>query len=85
MNNELFICDCHSIEHQIIFIYDNDENWKAVYAQVHLNKKPFWKRVNYGLRYIFGRQCNFGAFDEFIFKREDADKLQMIIDHLKKP
>ena len=80
---DLILCDCHSVEHQIVFIYDTDEQFKHVYAEIHLNKKPFFKRLQYGLRYIFGRKCNFGAFDEFIFNSDDAPKLQKIVDYLK--
>jgi hypothetical protein len=36
------------------------------------------------LRYIFGRQCRYGAFDEFIFNPEDSDKLQNLVDYLKR-
>jgi hypothetical protein len=38
----------------------------------------------YGIKYIFGRKCRFGAWDEFIFNPKDADKLQEIVDYLKK-
>jgi hypothetical protein len=41
------------------------------------------ERVKYGLKYIFGRQCNYGAFDEFIFNPKDADKLQELVNYLK--
>jgi hypothetical protein len=50
---------------------------------IHLNKRPFWERVNYGLKYIFGRQCRYGAFDEFIFNPDDLYKLENIVEHLK--
>jgi hypothetical protein len=39
--------------------------------------------VKYGIKYILGRQCNYGAFDEFIFNPEDADKLQNLVNHLR--
>jgi len=82
---EIVICECGSVEHQIIFTYDEDEyDDKEVYALIHLNKKPFWKRVSYGLKYIFGRQSNYGAFDEFIFNPKDVNKLQSLVDYLKK-
>ena len=34
--------------------------------------------------YIFGIKCNYGAFDEFIFNEKDADKLQSVVNYLKK-
>jgi hypothetical protein len=88
-NNDILICDCHSTDHQLIIFYEEDEldngiKYPMCYFHIHLNKKPFWKRVKYGILYIFGRQCNYGAFDEFIFNPDDADKLQKLVDYLKK-
>jgi hypothetical protein len=63
---------------------ERDEQHPIVYAHIHLAKRPFWQRVSYGLRYIFGRQCRYGAFDEFIFNPDDLPKLENIVTHLKK-
>ena len=59
------------------------KKWPTCYAHVHLNKGTFWERLKYGIKYIFGHQSRYGAFDEFIFNPEDADKLQSLVDHLK--
>ena len=37
---ELFICECNSIEHQIVMSYFEDE--KEVYCNVHLNPKEMY-------------------------------------------
>jgi len=84
---DILICDCHSTEHQLIMIYeenewDNGESYPMCYFHIHLKKRPFWERVKYGIKYIFGRQCRYGAFDEFIFNPEDSDKLQNLVDYL---
>jgi hypothetical protein len=85
---DLLICDCHSTEHQMVVLYSEDEiegiSYPMCYFHIHLNKRPFWERVKYGFNYIFGRQCNYGAFDEFVFNPEDYDKLQKLVDYLKK-
>lgn len=86
---EIFICDCHSTDHQVVVYYESDENeygtkYPMCYFHIHLKKLPFWERVKYGLKYIFGRQCRYGAFDEFIINPDDADKLQEIVNYLKK-
>ena len=62
------------------FIYD--KKYPICYAHVHLNKKTFWERIVYGVKYILGHQSRFGAFDEFIFNPEDAPRLQQLVDHL---
>ena len=73
------------------YIKDENDNYIVTkkypmcYAHVHLNKHSFFGRLKYGIKYIFGYQCRYGAFDEFIFNPEDADKLQRVVDHLNKP
>lgn len=86
---DIFICDCHSTEHQVVVYYENDEHddgmtYPMCYFHIHLKHLPFWERVKYGLKYIFGRKCRYGAFDEFIINPEDAEKLQEIVNYLKK-
>jgi len=89
-NPEVFICDCHSTDHQIIFLYDeyideiNGKKYSMCYAHIHLNERSFWYRVKYGIKYIFGYKCRYGAFDEFIFNPSDADRLQDLVDYLRK-
>jgi len=56
-----------------------------VYVHVHLNKKPFWERLKYGIKYIFGYKSRYGAFDEFIFSPDDAERLQSVVNYLKQP
>ena len=82
-NKELFICDCHSTDHQMIVLKEMDEDNPIMYMHVHLVKRPFWQRLKYGLKYIFGYQCRYGAFDEFIFNPEDRKRFKQISKHLK--
>ncbi|MBN1214221.1 MAG: hypothetical protein JXA99_02140 [Candidatus Lokiarchaeota archaeon] len=89
---DLLICECNSTDHQMILLYEYDEEldinnnviktYPMCFAHIHLAKYPFWQRVKYGIKYIFGYQSRYGAFDEFIFKPEDAPKLQDLVDHL---
>jgi len=79
---EIFVCDCSSREHQIVFEYDIDDN--LVYCNIHLYNYSFWTRFIQGIKYIFGYKCRFGHWDEFIWKVEDADKLEEIAKLLKK-
>lgn len=88
---EILICDCHSTEHQILLMHEYEQEiedgvvkslYPMCYMHTHLNKHTFWTRIKYGIKYIFGYQCKYGAFDEFIFNPEDAPKLQNLVDHL---
>jgi hypothetical protein len=36
----------------------------------------------YGIKYIFGRQSRYGAFDEIILKPEDVSKFEKVVEHL---
>jgi hypothetical protein len=87
-DKDILICSCHSTDHQLIILYsenetDDEYKYPMSYLHIHLNKKPFWQRVKYGIKYIFGYRCNYGAFDEFIFNPSDADKLQDLVNYLK--
>lgn len=87
MKRHLFICACNETKHQLIISYFEDEKFKIdreVYAEFHLVKLPFKQRLFNGIKYIFGFNSKFGDFDEFIFNSNDADKLQEVVNFLKK-
>ena len=82
-NEILLLCECASCEHQLIVRWDKDDD--EVYATIHLaNYMGFWKRLWCGLGYIFGHKSKYGEFDEVILRKEDANNLQKVVDHLKK-
>lgn len=84
--NVLFICACHSPEHQLIFSYDKDDtNDGCVYATVHLCKEEnVFVRIWNAIKYIFGHTSKYGDFDEFIFNPSDYTKLEDVVEYLKK-
>jgi hypothetical protein len=71
----------------MVVMYSEDEidgiTYPMVYIHTHLVKRPFWKRVKYGLKYIFGYQSRYGAFDEFIVNPDDVHNIEKIVGHLK--
>ena len=73
MNTELILCECSSMEHQMVFVHF-DEEPDVIYVQVHLAKRPFWKRVGSAIRYILGRRSRYGDWDEIIVSRERLKK-----------
>ena len=83
-DKDLFICECQSPEHIMSVYYDGDENHPLVYFNIHLKKLPWQLRIIQGVKYIFGRQSKYGAFDEFIFDNKDVPKLEKIVSYLKK-
>ena len=81
-NEILLLCDCSSAEHQLIVRWDNDD--KEVYVNVHLaNMYGFWQRLWHGLKYAFGYKSRYGAFDGVILRKEDANNLQKVVNHLR--
>ena len=81
-NEILLLCDCSSAEHQLIVRWDNDD--KEVSVNVHLaNVDGFWKRLWHAAKYVFGYKSRYGAFDEIILRKEDADNLQKVVNHLR--
>ena len=79
--NELFICQCHNTEHQLIFSYFPDSD--NVFVSVHLIPNRFLKRIWFAIKYIFGYRSRYGHFDEFVFNKADVNKLQKVVNHLK--
>ena len=81
---DLFVCSCHNTEHQMVVLYGEDEindvKYPMVYIHTHLVKRPFWQRVGYGLKYIFGHQSRYGAFDEFIINPDDVELEEMRLE-----
>lgn len=86
---DIIICQCNSTEHQMVLLYEEEYNdvlnktFPVCYAHVHLNKRNFWYRLIYGVKYIFGYKSRYGAFDEFIFNPDDAYKIQRLANYLK--
>lgn len=79
---EIMMCECCSIEHIVCFTYFEDE--PKIYLYVHLKKHTFWQRVKNGVKYIFGHQSKYGAFDEIILGPTQYDKIMKIANHFKK-
>jgi hypothetical protein len=74
MERQIMICECHSLEHQVTFWYDEEDN--VLHTEIHLTThKNFLKRLWYGLKYTFGYRSRYGSWDDMIFKPEDLLKL----------
>lgn len=80
--HEYYECRCESPEHVLRFTYSEEEYYKpdekeaVVYLNVFLSTGGFWHRVKEGVKYIFGHKSKYGHFDDWIMKREDAEKLR---------
>ena len=77
--NLFLICSCGSLEHQMFFWQELEEKYPLVYAEVYLRERSFFRRLVYGVKYILGYKCRFGAWEEFIF---DVDNLSQLKEWL---
>lgn len=88
MKEELLLCSCENVEHQLIFRYEEntDKAWfPEVYVTVHLvSNKNFFKRLKHAVMYLFGHKSRYGAFDEFILRPRDWKKVEDVSKYLKK-
>ncbi len=80
VETKVFICDCHSPEHQIVVSYfPDDPKDQLMYLQPRLNHyMGFWKRLWTGLGYIFGKKE--ACYDEVILNKEQMVELRDAID-----
>lgn len=65
------VCACRSPEHQMILSYFPGEDHPEVYVEIHLCRQSFWRR----LRYLFGYQCKYGAFQEILLSPQTAREI----------
>jgi len=77
---ELYVrCDCNHIEHLLVLSYDSEDP-DYIYTEMHLAKWPFWHRVKYAIKYIFGKQSKYGAFEEILINKETSLKIKKFIE-----
>lgn len=82
MDRETFICDCHSLEHQYTFWYD--EEYNQLYFEPHLFQSGTWyQRFWHRIKYVFGYTSQYGAFDDVVIKPKDASRLIEYLEQVK--
>lgn len=75
----LFECRCHSPEHDLKFVLDEED----LYVYVLLLPQNFFKRLVNGIRYIFGYSCRYGYFDEFVMNPKDIDLFISMLEQFR--
>ena len=87
MRQEIIICACHSIEHQLSISYekgDTDNDFDEMDLEIHLTtSRRFWGRVIGAIKYIFGHKSRYGDWDVFTIDSNDCDKLIAYLQALK--
>ena len=86
MKDEIIICDCSSVEHQMVLRFDDDEDLgRMVYVEIHLVPLVWYKRMWHGIKYIFGYKCCYGNFEEMILSPKHARQIYGLYRFLNKP
>lgn len=81
---EIILCECTSVEHQIVIIKDIDDiTGRQAYLQHHITTLRFFKRLLYAIKYIFGYKSKYGCFEEFIISCDNVDKLEELVNFIK--
>lgn len=77
MEHELFVCSCGDLEHQMVVSYFDDE--PELYVSTHLCKYGFLTRLWIAIRYVFGKQSIYGAFEETVLEEKDVIRLNELL------
>lgn len=82
-HKELFVCNCSSYEHQLIFSSCDDADYPEMFVSVHLAAgHTLRERIVAAVKYIFGHRSRYGDFDEVLLSPEDCRRLARILqDH----
>ena len=76
MKDEIIICDCSSVEHQMALRFDDDKDLgRQVFVEIHLAALAWYKRLWLGIKYIFGYKCCYGNFEEVILSPKHARQI----------
>lgn len=82
MERKILICDCHNLEHQVSFWYDQDDD--SLYIEPHLvTHRNFLKRLYIGIKYAFGYKSRYGEFDEIVLSPESQKELMQYLKKYK--
>lgn len=81
IENKYVSCSCHSPEHLLIFM--QDEEFDLIYLYVGLKKQNLFKRIFNAIFYIFGYQSKYGHFDEFIIDKNNSKEIIEILSKIE--
>jgi len=80
---EIFVCECHSLDHQFAIWYDDELNQINIEPHLSTNKN-FLKRIAHGIKYMFGYKSRYGDWDSTIINNDDIPKLIKYLNKVKR-
>ena len=77
MKHKYIECECETVNHILRFTHDDNPSWPEIFVDVHLNQHyGFFKRLWYGIKYIFGFKSKYGQFEEVLLGKEKVKELR---------
>lgn len=78
MEKHYFDCQCDCNEHVVRLVLDpaDGEVWIETYLSRH---HPWYQRLWIALKYVFGHQSKFGAFDCTLLRPEDYERMHDLL------
>jgi hypothetical protein len=83
MQTTYYTCECHSSEHTLRFDYDPIDGELYTTAYLHAYR-PWYQRLWLAVKYVFGRNRNFGDFDCWSLNPSDRDRFLALATEFKK-
>ncbi len=75
MKGTLFTCRCSSLEHMFVVSADDED----FFIEIHLAPLPFWRRMGNAIRYVLGKRCKYGDFEEIMLSPASAVALADVL------
>lgn len=74
-------CDCYTTAHKVIVTRDDWDDHPQLVLYVQMNQwRPWWKRVWFALKWVFGGATPYGHWDTTLVSRESAWELKQLVD-----
>lgn len=81
MENDILVCACHNVDHNVIVTHDTED--ELVYVNVRLkDDQSFSDRIKTAFKYVFKIKRYKSDYTEFILDSNDIPKLKKIITTL---
>jgi hypothetical protein len=75
-----FECECGSDEHTLRFTLDTDPQEPGIFTTIFLSSGGFRKRANAAIKYLFGYKCQYGHWECWSLRPDDAKRLRNMLD-----
>ena len=80
MKEKYIKCSCGTVEHTLQFVWEENPEWPEIYISTFLARFGFFKRLWYGIKYIFGFRSKYGYFEETILDYKKVKELKEFCD-----